>query len=190
MVNALSSFIASFGKDTHDAQQLVDGWHTAAWASDGGFWHDMPPDDSPAAHQPVWDDRSDPLGDAQDGHRTEPRIGASLDAQMLVFAGDDIEGHGGIRPAHRRRLDVRVSLVCLLPAPAIEPRAHSPSATVTRCRLQRHRTRSRSQPHLQMERSHRTLLVGSAARATLSSCRRGRFGARLSRATSHVTDGP
>ncbi|KAK0247523.1 hypothetical protein LTR29_016254 [Friedmanniomyces endolithicus] len=66
IVDALSTFIAAFGNETHDTEELVDAWRTAASASDGAFWYDIAPDGFPAAHGPLLDAPNTPRADALD----------------------------------------------------------------------------------------------------------------------------
>ncbi|KAK0256999.1 hypothetical protein LTR35_018244 [Friedmanniomyces endolithicus] len=170
VADALSTFIATFGDETHDGQELVDAWQTAAWSSDGGFWHDMSLDDSLAAHQPVSDNRSDPHGDAQDGHRIEPRIEAPLDVQKPGSAGADTDGHGGICPAHRRRLDVESLAGPLvansrLRAESAQPICHGDEMP---CLAPLHSQSIAAA--LRAERLQQCLSVGSAVRVTFPSC--------------------
>jgi len=106
IMDALSAFTAAFGDETHDTQELVYGWRTAASESDGAFWHDIPPDDFAAAHGPVSNATSASHAHVQDERKIEPRMGGALDRQPPRSAGEETDDRGSICPASRHSLDV------------------------------------------------------------------------------------
>lgn len=106
IMDALSAFTAAFGDETHDTQELVYGWRTAAWESDRAFWHDIPPDDFAAAHGPVSNATSASHAHVQDERKIEPRMGGALDRRPPRSAGEETDDRGSICPASRHSLDV------------------------------------------------------------------------------------
>ncbi|KAK0256167.1 hypothetical protein LTR35_018276 [Friedmanniomyces endolithicus] len=125
-MDARSTFIAASEDETHDTQELVGLWQTAAFEFDEAFRHDISRDGFTAAHGSVSGTTSAPHTDAKDKRKVELRTGGALDCRSPRPAGVDTDDQGSICPAPRDRLDVEGAGGLLVAGSGLRPDSAQP----------------------------------------------------------------
>ncbi|KAK0301639.1 hypothetical protein LTR82_018195 [Friedmanniomyces endolithicus] len=171
-MDARSTFIAASEDETHDTQELVGLWQTAAFEFDEAFRHDISRDGFTAAHGSVSGTTSAPHTDAKDKRKVELRTGGVLDCRSPRPAGVDTDDQGSICPAPRDRLDVEGAGGLLVAGSGLRPDSAQPF-----CRCDKIPSSAPSHPQsiaaaTADDRLQKTLLVDSIIRATLPLCSR------------------